>query len=815
MLPSCAAMCCAALGAASVIQFSSDSYEVSEAAGQIGITVSIYPPPSTRTGFLMKAIGGTADPASDYGLPGNFLYIPPGSTNVLIPVYVADDCIPESDETVLLSLSDPQPPAQLGARSHAILTIHDGPPRLRVINIPPVPENSPLRVILRRCGETNVAVGVDYRTSTNGTARAGVDYLPRSGRFEFLPGEIEKEFQITNVLDNAEVDAPGTKNLEVVLSNVSSGATLEVTNLLFSIVDNEINGSNDPDFYPAVAAHVRPWLGGYFVAPAGGLKPNEPQKLWISGGSEGVARLNEDGSLDSTFQATRSSDWLDPLTAMRDGSLLAVEAWSRNFGEVATNRLVRLLPNGNKDSSFVRSSNVVFAVEQPDGKIVLVSEAAYVAFEAPVFSNVVSRITRILPDGTLDGSFQSSEISTTNSFNYYGHIVTALRVDARNRILVAGSFDHHNNAETSCLIRLNPDGSADPSFQPRLKRADGSPAHAYNLLLDAAGRLVVLGDFGAGDPSTDYFESKILRLHEDGTLDQTFHPDAAANDVIAFAAESDGGLLMAKYSQLVQRLNPDGSLDANFQTGGEIRGLLCSGTLERDDRPALAVDGLGRILRAGWPCAICQPYNGQVLPGLVRLQRSERNRQQFQASYPVCNSLPSPGFSESNTVARVRVFRTGETSQHASVQVLTLDDTALTGRDYASYSGQIDFAPLEVEKEISIPIFDNKVLDGDRQFRVALLNPSAGYSVPSVPRPFVILDDEPGFPPGALRFTAEGTLRITFLNPPCGNVALQSSLDAQHWSVAQTVNTCDRTLAFEPPGARLDAHRFFRVVSLP
>ena len=44
------------MSAASVIQFSSDSYEVSEAAGQIGITVSIYPPPSTRTGFLMKAI---------------------------------------------------------------------------------------------------------------------------------------------------------------------------------------------------------------------------------------------------------------------------------------------------------------------------------------------------------------------------------------------------------------------------------------------------------------------------------------------------------------------------------------------------------------------------------------------------------------------------------------------------------------------------------------------------------------------------------------------------------------------------------------
>ena len=205
---------------------------------------------------------------------------------------------------------------------------------------------------------------------------------------------------------------------------------------------------------------------------------------------------------------------------------------------------------------------------------------------------------------------------------------------------------------------------------------------------------------------------------------------------------------------------------------------------------------------------------------MVRLESGQANRKQFQADYsklPGCqrpSGFPeSDPLGESDPVARVRIFRTGETSQSASVEFTTIDETAKAGRDYIATSGRVVFAPLEVEREIVIPLIDNKVADGDRQFRVALRQPSAGYIVPTVHASFVIQDDDYGFALKTVHRLDEGRVSLTLYNTlPCGNlITLEASSDLQKWNPIAEVNACERTLRFEDTSST-NSMRFYRLV---
>lgn len=68
----------------------------------------------------------------------------------------------------------------------------------------------------------------------------------------------------------------------------------------------------------------------------------------------------------------------------------------------------------------------------------------------------------------------------------------------------------------------------------------------------------------------------------------------------------------------------------------------------------------------------------------------------------------------------------------ATVNYHTVDDTALAGRDYLAKSGQLQFAPGETTKPITITVLDDGYYYGDRNFSVALSEPiSATLGTPS------------------------------------------------------------------------------------
>ena len=173
-------------------------------------------------------------------------------------------------------------------------------------------------------------------------------------------------------------------------------------------------------------------------------------------------------------------------------------------GENCSLGLSKLAPEGFLDSSFQNTGfdgNLVYTtVEQPDGKILVGGN-----FNAYLEVNV-GNFMRINPDGSLDETFYLGQ------FDSY---VRAITLQPDGKILVGGNFEYYNEEYASKIIRLNADGTIDQSFTygeefDNIVRA---------IAVQRDGKIVVGGDFNY---YYDFYCPQIVRLNSDGTPDPTF-----------------------------------------------------------------------------------------------------------------------------------------------------------------------------------------------------------------------------------------------------------------------------------------------------
>jgi len=384
-----------------------------------------------------------------------------------------------------------------------------------------------------------------------------------------------------------------------------------------------------------------------------------------------------DGTRDASFGTSGIVEIVDDAQADQhtvkpglaetgDGGLLVATYGSGGL------HLRRLAPDGRIDASFAPASGIVYAAldgrprvgytlaVQGDGRI-LVGAAKIVVLQAPlpqpgVHSDVVARL---MPDGTLDLAFGGGT-----------GIVPIKLEDARDpqvlRILpapggkavVAGNIVHLD-IDQFFFLRLNADGSVDTQYGDHT-RVDseagpfmwGDPigAHLRDATFDAAGRLIVTGDYltaGAPDVRTTAF---VVRFLDNGSIDGAFaginqhiffldRPDpTAAGNVLALGVDAIfvGGESGA--FGLLLKLNADGSALTKSQPVFEFHNtLLDHYFITADAAEAAAIDagaagpgwertGLGFrawIAQAGVP-------NSQV-PGIPG------------AASPVCRFYGTPG----------------------------------------------------------------------------------------------------------------------------------------------------------------------------
>ncbi|MBW4497921.1 MAG: hypothetical protein KME26_33655 [Oscillatoria princeps RMCB-10] len=130
------------------------------------------------------------------------------------------------------------------------------------------------------------------------------------------------------------------------------------------------------------------------------------------------------------------------------------------------------------------------------------------------------------------------------------------------------------------------------------------------------------------------------------------------------------------------------------------------------------------------------------------------------ADNDVSLQFSSPTFSVSETgtpVEAVTVTRTGVLNTAVSATVTLADGTATYPQDYINTPIQVNFAPGETAKTVSVPITDDASVEGSQTINLILTNPSAGATTGTQNMAVLEIVDNDTAPPPAPTPTPQPT----------------------------------------------------------
>lgn len=99
---------------------------------------------------------------------------------------------------------------------------------------------------------------------------------------------------------------------------------------------------------------------------------------------------------------------------------------------------------------------------------------------------------------------------------------------------------------------------------------------------------------------------------------------------------------------------------------------------------------------------------------------------------------------ESAGFVEVPVVRTHGSDGEVSVKWMTIDESAISGRDYVGGEGEIVFKDNEVAKLLRIEIINDMCPEKDECFEIKLLDPTAGAKIGNVNRIAITISNDDG-----------------------------------------------------------------------
>lgn len=309
-----------------------------------------------------------------------------------------------------------------------------------------------------------------------------------------------------------------------------------------------------------------------------------------------IARLNADGTLDSTFTpGTAASGVVYDFDVQADGKLVIGGSFT-TYNDTASARIARLNTDGTLDTTYsvgTGASSTVYDIDlQTDGKAVISGGFATINGTAR------TRIARLNSDGSVDTGFDVAGISTG--------IIYAVEIEADGDIVFGGTFTAIGGNPYVRLARASSAGVLDTTFTP----AAENTVRALSVQTD---QKIIVG--GAFINVTSVSKAGSARLNSNGSVDTAFAANVFDNATVrAVAQQPDGKILAAgifDFANFVPRMgiarfNADGTLDTAFAASG----IGADSTVFN-----VAVQADGKIVIVG----TFDTYNGAAQPGVARL----------------------------------------------------------------------------------------------------------------------------------------------------------------------------------------------------
>jgi uncharacterized delta-60 repeat protein len=423
--------------------------------------------------------------------------------------------------------------------------------------------------VLSTTGSVNLHV-------VDGTAQAGVDFVPGTNHLVFSPGVTTLDCPVT-ILRPAECRGERTVKLllqpppgdasytaaqgnaiglpdtaELVIQEDRSCYALAATNLVV------------PEGEPAVVVTVR---RGGDTNQSGSLSFTTVDGTAIAGANylstNGVLSFAP-GELEESVVVALLDDG---LAGPDRNFIFRLENPAPGCGLGQPNSLVITVLDHQRPGSLdpqlggrAGPSRLVSALTvRPDGKVLCGGQFTSV--------NGLERsgIVQLNADGTVDLGFQAARLPVgpePEAGEVYGG-VWSMVAQPDGRLLVGGEFPSVNGVPRPNLVRFNPDGTLDPSFQPVAPNG-----RVVGIVLQPDGKIVISGGF---TELGGQWRPLVARLCPDGSLDSTFSY-AVAGFVMPFALalQPDQKILLAywdaSFLSLCVRLHPNGTRDIGFRT---------------------------------------------------------------------------------------------------------------------------------------------------------------------------------------------------------------------------------------------------------
>ncbi len=319
------------------------------------------------------------------------------------------------------------------------------------------------------------------------------------------------------------------------------------------------------------------------------------------------------------FTSCADAEHIAALALQSDGKiLLAGSAYikSNTYGFA----VARLNADGSLDSSFGNGGRVFFGfsssallrdlVLQSDGRIVLVGS------QSSDFA-----VARINANGTLDNTFGTGGkvvVQTVKSTDSVGgaNAVTLQSINNEERIVVGGGRPSTSKLSRDfALMRFTPSGALDSSFGSGGKVF--TDFYGYMDRVDGlviVGNSIVAGGMARRSTATEGADFGLVKYRVDGQLDSTFGIGGKVitdilgtqNYIEGMAIQPDGKIVAVGAASpdiftgdfALVRYNPDGSLDTSFGSGGN--GVVLTDFSSRDTGTGgVALQADGRIVIAG------------------------------------------------------------------------------------------------------------------------------------------------------------------------------------------------------------------------
>ena len=267
-----------------------------------------------------------------------------------------------------------------------------------------------------------------------------------------------------------------------------------------------------------------------------------------------IIRLNTDGTRDNSFViGTGFNDYALSTVEDNSGRFYVTGRYSKYNGATSP-RLVRLLSDGSRDTSFnvgtgFTNTTLNMLINNDNTLILTHYPSAYNGTASP------GNIIKINPDATPDLAFIANVGTGFNTTTNQPTDITFMTGD--DRIYCAGYFTQFNGNSASHICRLLNDGTFDPTFN---SGGSGCNGVAFLIVEIWGEKLLCIGAF------TTYngvFSNTKIVLNQDGSIFLTFASDY---DVIYALGNNLYGQLPGGNNQVIYTYDPNATTTTTTTT---------------------------------------------------------------------------------------------------------------------------------------------------------------------------------------------------------------------------------------------------------